>query len=183
MHISKWIAHARKAARPNKPMKSPKIGQVVAIALVALTAVAGLVLAAYQAAPSSKAKAATPAVQAAAMTQSTAPGQKNTTKKPSAPHAANANAAQAPERVTLTGCLEHNHDTFRLKDTEGVDAPKSRNWKTGFLTKHPASVTLLDQKNRMKLDSHVGERVSVTGMMSERELDVRSVSRVANTCD
>ena len=181
MHISKWIAHIRKAARPNKSMKSPKIGQAVAIALVALTAVAGLVLAAYQAAP--KAKAATPAVQAAVMTQSTAPAQKNTAKKPNAPHAANANAAQAPERVTLTGCLEHNHDTFRLKDTEGVDAPKSRNWKTGFLTKHSASVALLDQKNRMKLDSHVGERVSVTGMMSERELDVRSISRVANTCD
>jgi hypothetical protein len=183
MHISKWIARTRKAARPNKSMKSPKIGQVIAIALVALTAVAGLVLAAYQAAPSSKAKAATPAVQAAGMTQSTAAVQTNTTKKPNAPHAANANAAQAPERVTLTGCLEHNHDTFRLKDTEGVDAPKSRNWKTGFLTKHSASVTLLDQKDRVKLDSHVGERVSVTGMMSDRELDVRSISRVANTCD
>jgi hypothetical protein len=182
MHISKWIAKIRKTARPNKSMKSPKIAQVIAIAMVAMIAVAGLVLAAYQASPS---KTATAAVQPAATTESAAPVQKSTAKKPTAAHAANANgsAAQAPERVTLTGCLEENHDTFKLKNTEGLDAPKSRNWKTGFLTKHSASLTLLDQKNRMKLGNHVGERVSVTGMLSEHELEVRSISRVANTCD
>lgn len=182
MHITKWIAKFRKSARPKKSMKSPKTAQVIAIVMVAFIAVAGLVLAAYQATPSKA--ATTPAVQPAATTESAAPVQKSTTKKPSAGHAANANGtAQAPERVTITGCLEQNHDTFKLKDTEGVDAPKSRNWKTGFLTKHSASVTLLDEKNRMKLGNHVGERVSVTGMLSEHEIDVRSISRVANTCD
>jgi hypothetical protein len=190
MHI-KWIAKMRKparpngarpnGARPNKSAKSPKIGQVVAIVLVALIAVAGLVLAAYQATPP-KAAAATTAVQPAS-TQTDMPANSTTTKRSAAPHAANANAAQAPERVTITGCLEENHDVFKLKDTEGVDAPKSRNWKTGFLTKHAASVTLLDQKNRMKLGSHVGERVSVSGMLSDRDIEVRSISRVANTCD
>ena len=181
MHIKKWIANIRKSARPNKSMKSPRIAQVLAIAVVALIAVAGLVLAAYQAAPS---KTMTPAVQPAATTESTAPVQKSAAKKPTPAHAANANGtAQAPERVTITGCLEENHDTFKLKNTEGLDAPKSRNWKTGFLTKHSASLTLVDQKNRMKLGNHVGERVSVTGMLSEHELDVRSISRVANTCE
>ena len=181
MHIRKWIANIRKSARPNKSAKSPKIGQVVAIVLVAFIAVAGLVLAAYQAAPS-KAKTMTTAVEPAA-TQSVAPARTATVKKQNQPHAASANAAQAPERVTLTGCLEQNHDVFRLKDTEGTDAPKSRNWKTGFLTKHSARITLLDQKNRMKLANHVGERVSVTGMMSEHDLEVGSISRVSNTCD
>jgi hypothetical protein len=184
MHISKWIAKIRKSARSNKSAKSPKspkIGQVVAIVLVALIAVAGLVLAAYQATPS-KGKATTAAVEPPA-TQSDTPAKAVSVKKQNPPHAASANAAQAPERVTITGCLEQNHDLFKLKDTEGTDAPKSRNWKTGFLTKHSATITLLDQKNRMKLGNHVGERVSVTGMMSEHDLDVRSISRVANTCD
>jgi len=181
MHIKKWIANIRKSARPKKSMKSPKIAQVIAIALVAMIAVAGLVLAAYQATPS---KTATVAVQPAATTESTAPVQQSTTKKPASAHAANANGtAQEPERVTFTGCLEENHDTFKLKNAEGQDAPKSRSWKTGFLTKHSASLTLLDQKNRMKLGNHVGERVSVTGMLSEHDLEVRSISRVANTCD
>jgi hypothetical protein len=182
MHISKWIAKFRKSARPKKSMKSPKTAQVIAIVVVAFIAVAGLVLAAYQATPSKA--VTTPVVQpAATTTESAAPVQKSTAKKSSA-HAANANGtAQAPERVTITGCLEENHDTFKLKNTEGVDAPKSRNWKTGFLTRHSASLTLLDEKNRMKLGNHVGERVSVTGMLSEHEIDVRSISRVANTCD
>ena len=185
MHI-KWIANMRKparanGARPNKSAKSPKIGQVIAITVVAFIAVAGLVLVAYQAGPP-KAKAVTTTVEPAT-TQADVPSRTVTTKKSTATHAANANAAQAPERVTITGCLEENHDVFKLKDTEGVDAPKSRSWKTGFLKKRSASVTLLDQKNRMKLGSHVGERVSVTGMMSDRDIEVRSITRVANTCD
>src|SRR5262249_232487 len=128
MHIRKWISNVKKSARPNKSAKSPKIGQVIAIAMVAMIAVAGLVLARQQATPS---KSTTATVQSAATTESTAPVEKSTAKKPAPAHAANANgnAAQTPERVTITGCLEENHDTFKLKDTEGVDAPRSRNWK------------------------------------------------------
>ena len=66
--------------------------------------------------------------------------------------------------VTVTGCLEQNHDGFRLKDTSGTDAPKSRNWKTGFLTKHSRTITIVDSGNRLKLGSHVGQRVSVGRM-------------------
>jgi hypothetical protein len=179
MHISKWIAHIRKSARP-KSMKSPKIAQVVAIALVALIAVAGLVLAAYQGTP----KAATPVVQpAATTTQSTAPVQKTTAKKPAEAHGASGATAQTAEAVTITGCLEQDHDGFRLKDTEGVDAPKSRSWKTGFIKKRAATLTLVDGKNRLKLANHVGERVTVKGMLLDRDLEGRSISRVANTCN
>ena len=175
MHISKWIAKG-KAVRSKHSLKSPKVAQVFAVSLVALIAVAGLVLAAKQATP----KTVTSAVQPVTTAQ-TQPVAKTTATKPAA-HAATV-ATQTPERVTLTGCLEQKDETFRLKDTDGVDAPKSRNWKTGFLTKHSAPVNLVDQRNRNRLANHVGERVSITGMLADRELEVRSLSRVANSCE
>jgi hypothetical protein len=176
MQISKWIAK-RKSVRSKHSFTSPKVAQVFAVSLVALIAVAGLVLAAKQATP----KTVTPSAQSVTTAQ-TQPTPKTLATNKSTAHAATV-AVQTPERVTLTGCLEQKDETFRLKDTEGVDAPKSRNWKTGFLTKHPAAVSLLDQRNRNKLANHVGERVSITGMLSDRELQVGSLSRVANTCD
>lgn len=177
MHFSKWVGRIRKSVRSNQSLKSPKIARVFAIALVALIAVAGLVLAAYQATPS---KAAAPAVQPVT-TQSTALVQKSPARKSNAAHAVN--GAQTAEPVTLTGCLEQNHDVFRLKNTQGVDAPKSRSWKTGFLTKHAASVTVVDGRNRLRLGNHVGEKVSVSGLLLDRELEGRSISRVAESCD
>lgn len=84
--------------------------------------------------------------------------------------------------VTITGCLERNADTFRLKDTAGDNAPKSRSWKSGFLRKGPAPVEVVDASNRVKLASHVGQRVSVTGTLVDREMQVRSLQRVSNSC-
>jgi hypothetical protein len=177
MQISKWIAKARKSVRP-KTSKSPRLTQIFVLSVVALIAIAGLVLAAHQATPSKTVTAVAPPVTT---TQAPAPVTNTTTQKPKA-HAANA-SAQTAERATITGCLEHSHDGFRLKDTEGADVPKSRNWKTGFLTKHSASVDLVDTKNRLKLANHVGERVTVSGMLLDHELEGRSLSRVANTCE
>jgi hypothetical protein len=177
MHISKWWHKTGKSVRSKTSLKSPRVTQVFAISLVALIAVAGLVLAAHQATP---AKSVAPAV-APVTTQPAAPAR--AAVMPKKPANGATVATQTPERVTITGCLEQNHDGFRLKDTEGTDAPKSRNWKTGFLTKHSASVNVVDAKNRMKLGSHVGERVSVTGMLLDRDLDVRALTRVANSCE
>jgi len=178
MHISKWWHKTGKSIRSKASFKSPRVTQIFAISLVALIAVAGLVLAAHQATPG---KTVATAVQPDTAPQPAPAKAVVTPKKPNANGATV--ATQTPERVTLTGCLEQNHDGFRLKDTEGTDAPKSRNWKTGFLTKHAASVNVVDAKNRTKLGSHVGERVSVTGMLLDRDLDVRSLTRVANSCD
>ena len=93
--------------------------------------------------------------------------------KPSAPKAA---------PVTITGCLERNDETFRLKDTSGADAPKSRSWKSGFLKKGPKPIDVVDSSKRLKLGDHVGQRVSVTGTLVDREMQVRSVKRVAPSC-
>jgi hypothetical protein len=84
--------------------------------------------------------------------------------------------------VTMTGCLELTHETFRLSDTTGVDAPKSRSWKSGFLKKGSASIEVVDAAKRLQLPSHVGQRVSVTGTLVDREMQVRSLKRIAATC-
>jgi hypothetical protein len=86
--------------------------------------------------------------------------------------------------VTITGCLEERKDqTFRLKDTDGTEAPKSRSWKSGFIKKGSASIDLVAAANSVKLHNHVGERISVTGMLDDREMQVRSLQRVAESCD
>jgi hypothetical protein len=85
--------------------------------------------------------------------------------------------------VTITGCLERSDDGFRLTDTDGSEAPKARSWKSGFLKKGSASVEVVDAGNRARLTSHIGRRVSVTGLLEDRELQVRSLRRVAPACD
>jgi hypothetical protein len=87
--------------------------------------------------------------------------------------------------VTLTGCLEMsvNRDEFRLSDTDGVDAPKSRSWRTAFLTKRTMPVALVEARDPYVLQVQVGKRVAATGVLTDRELKVSSVRVVAPTCD
>lgn len=99
--------------------------------------------------------------------------------EPSAPQAA---AIEQPP-VTVTGCLEMDNETFRLKNTSGTDAPKARSWKSGFLKKNPASIEIVDAANRVQLPAHVGQRVVVTGKLVDREMQVRSLRRVATSCN
>jgi hypothetical protein len=91
-------------------------------------------------------------------------------------------AAPRPAPVTIVGCLERDDERFKLKDTTGEDAPKARSWKSGFLHKSSASVVVTDPSNHAKLPSHVGQRVSVTGMLVDREMQVRSLQRVSASC-
>ena len=112
------------------------------------------------------------------------------TKEPAAESAkspAVESAAKAPAQesavVTITGCLERHDGTLRLKDTEGVNAPKSRSWKSGFLKKGSASIDVVDAANRLKLSNYVGERVSLTGVLEDREMQAQSFQRIAAVCD
>ncbi len=85
--------------------------------------------------------------------------------------------------VTITGCLERaDETTFRLKDTMGADAPKARSWKSGFLKRGSASIEVVDAAHRLQLPDHVGQKVSVTGTLVDREMQVRSLQRVAASC-
>jgi hypothetical protein len=90
-----------------------------------------------------------------------------------------------PAPVTLTGCLETSvsRDEFRLSDIAGADAPRSRSWRTGFLTKRSAPVALVDSSDPLGLLGQVGKRVAATGQLVDREMKVSSVRVVSNSCE
>jgi hypothetical protein len=92
--------------------------------------------------------------------------------------------ADAPDAAstTITGCLELEEQIFRLKDASGVDAPKSRNWRSGFMRKRSVSIVLQDAAGTLNLPEHVGHRVTATGSLTGRELQVRSLTRIAPSC-
>ena len=94
----------------------------------------------------------------------------------------NASASKATP-VTITGCLERNHETFELRDTSGPDAPRSRSWRSAFLKRSAASIEVVDTAGGVRLPSHVGQRVTVKGTLVDREMQVRSLQRVAASCD
>ncbi len=106
-----------------------------------------------------------------------------TAAKPAAAQAAANASAQPAEPVTIVGCLVQNDETFRLKNTAGEDAPKGRSWKSGFLKKSSKTIEVLDERHRLNLASHVGEQVSVTGMLDDKELQGTSLKRVAESCN
>lgn len=85
--------------------------------------------------------------------------------------------------VTITGCLERDADSFRLRNATGASAPKARSWKSGFLKKGSASVDVVDPPKKLRLADHVGERVSMTGVLVDRDMQVRSIQRVAPSCN
>jgi hypothetical protein len=125
-----------------------------------------------------------PTVEAAALMEEPASGfvEASVASAPAADSASSALVLE-PGVVTITGCLERNNDGFRLKDTAGVDAPKSRSWRSGFLTRRSVSIDVVDLADRQQLPTYVGQRVSVTGLLLDREMDVRSLQRVAEDCD
>jgi hypothetical protein len=90
--------------------------------------------------------------------------------------------AAASTLVTITGCLERSDETFRLKETSGDDAPRARSWKTAFLKKRSASIEVVDAPNRLKMSSYVGQRVSLTGTLVDREMHARVLQPVAGSC-
>jgi hypothetical protein len=101
-----------------------------------------------------------------------------------APAAATTKAASPKSStVTITGCLQRGDETFRLTDTDGSDAPRARSWKTGFLKKGPATIEVTDAANRLRMASHVGQRVSVTGLLEDRQMQARSLRRIAPACE
>jgi hypothetical protein len=106
-----------------------------------------------------------------------------TAAKPAAGQATATAPEQDAEPATIVGCLVQDHETFRLKNTAGEDAPKSRSWKSGFLKKSTKTIDVLDARHRLNLASHVGEQVSVTGMLDDREMQGTSLKRVAESCN
>ena len=162
-----------------KPRMSPQAVKVAGASVVAFVAVGAIVLVAHQATPAST---VTTTVKPAAVSQPVPEPAKKTPAPAKGKTANGKGVVHTPQIVTVTGCLEEKNDAFRLKDTDGVDAPKSRSWKTLGMTKHASTVTLVDGTKKLKLGSHVGERVSVTGALNEKELTLKSMKSVGS-CD
>src|SRR6185503_8941317 len=71
--------------------------------------------------------------------------------------------------------------TLTLTDTEGDAAPRSRSWKFGFIRRGTVPLDLVDGGQTAPF-RHVGERVLVTGTLDDRELTLRSLRRVTDSC-
>lgn len=101
------------------------------------------------------------------------------------PAAGQSPATASVPAVTITGCLEISTDgtEFRLADTEGRDAPKSRSWRTGFLRKRTAPVALIGAAEPLELKKNVGTRVAATGLLTDRALQVTSLRVVGSSCN
>lgn len=86
--------------------------------------------------------------------------------------------------VTLTGCLEvsEDQDEFRLTDVDGANAPRSRSWRTGFLKKRPAAVAIVEPADSLALQTHVGRRVTATGLLTSNDLKVSALRAVGPPC-
>lgn len=100
------------------------------------------------------------------------------------PSSAATSDATAPALITISGCFEMSIDgeTFRLADTEGANVPKVRTWRSGFLKKQAVPVELLELGDRAAARTYVGQRVTATGVVENREMRVRSL-RTSGPCD
>jgi hypothetical protein len=113
-----------------------------------------------------------------------APAAESATTTPDVESASTAKAdVEKSALVTISGCLEFDDATFWLKDTDGVDAPKSRSWKSGFLRKRSAPIEVVETVHTLRLPTYVGHRVAATGTLIDREIQVRSLQRIADSCN
>ena len=102
------------------------------------------------------------------------------TQPSAAPAQAFSTPVQKVASVTITGCLEHDDESFWLSDASG--APAARTWRSGFLKKRPSRIELIDAQHALPLTSYVGHRVSATGTIVNREMQTRSLHPLSATC-
>ena len=176
----------KKTPRGKKPMGlTSAIGPKATTMVVIIVMAGGIMVAARQQQAKAKEALAEAARAEVVLSPETAPKKVSASTAPShssttAPVTTTAEvsvAVKAPP-VTLTGCLERTDEGFRMKDTSGAEAPKSRSWKSGFLKKSPATLDVVDTARSLQLADHVGRRVSVTGTVVDREMQARSLRRL-----
>ena len=89
------------------------------------------------------------------------------------------NQVAKPAPVTITGCLDYDGKSAWLKETSG-DVPRSRSWRSGFLKKRSPRIALVDGPTNAS--AYDGRRVSVTGVLIDREMRVNSVHPIEGEC-
>jgi hypothetical protein len=89
-------------------------------------------------------------------------------------------AAASIDSVTISGCLDHDGTSAWLKDVSGIDAPRSRSWRSGFLKKSSPRIALVD--GPASASAYDGRRVSVKGVLVDREMRVSSMNPIEGDC-
>jgi len=91
-------------------------------------------------------------------------------------------ATAAPvDTVTISGCLDFDGKSAWLKDSSGVDAPRTRSWRSGFLKKRSSRIALVDGPSSAA--AYDGRLVSVTGVLVDREMRVSALRPIAGDCE
>lgn len=197
MRINKPARAKKSAPRSKKSTRfTPSVGQqAAALTVIGVVAAAAMLFAASHSSPPSRVAAADFQLDKTARAKNSSEAipatggssdtilASNTTVTSLPLDESQTGPAQKSSPVTITGCLEGAGDGFRLKDANGTDAPKARSWKSGFLKKSSPSIEVVDAANRLQLPTHVGQRVSVTGVLVDREMKARSLKRIATSCN
>ena len=90
-------------------------------------------------------------------------------------------AATPVDTVTISGCLDFDGKSAWLKNASGVDAPRTRSWRSGFLKKRSSRIALVDGPS--SAEAYDGRPVSVTGVLVDREMRVSSLKPIAGDCE
>lgn len=117
---------------------------------------------------------------APAKTTRTAKAATSSSAAPTTPVSESTAPVKSPAGLTVEGCLESDGATYRLKNTTGLDAPKARTWRTGFLMKRSSTIGLVDATGRLRLQDHIGRRVAATGTVVDREMQATTLREVGS---
>jgi hypothetical protein len=90
-------------------------------------------------------------------------------------------AVEPVDSVTLSGCLEYDGKSAWLKDASGIDAPRTRSWRSGFLRKRSPRIALVNGPE--SASTYDGRRVVATGVLVDREMRVDSLKPTAGECE
>jgi hypothetical protein len=184
-HFAKQIT--KHFAMKNFGMKHFTVKRPMAIGIIVVCIVGTAMLIVARSSEPTSAASVVPeqAIVAIAPIQQTpvAKAQKPSTIAIKAASAQSAGTVPGAELATIEGCLVQDADQFQLKNTAGEDAPAGRSWKSGFLHRSSKTIDVLDQSHRLNLARHVGERVTITGLLDDRELQGTSLKRVAESCN
>jgi hypothetical protein len=157
-------------------------GLSLGIAGAAIVA-AGILVAAYKPAQPPDATAPTAIAEQSGAKTAAADVPASTPANRAASENTAASGEQWPVPLTITGCLDRDGEEFRLTDAAGMGVPKTRSWKSGFLKKTNASaITVIDSSRHSRLQDHLGQRVSVTGTLVNREMQVGTLRSLSESC-
>ena len=182
MRMKQLMSRAKKYAKARGKQGRRMWTKIAAAGFAIVLGVTGAYAASKLTSPSSSAAAAKPADAVASQRVAENRRAAAALAAPAADYAGATSAAIKTPPATLTGCLEQKGDEYRLKDAAGTDAPKSRSWKSGFLKKGTPTIDVVDASNHLKLQDHVGQRVSVSGTLVNHEMQAKSLKGVGS-CD